>query len=261
MKVDFFKKQRKNLKSLLKTFRRRLKYSPPVEQLLQLVFPRRCPVCDEIVRPYGRKICSGCRRKLRLLTPPWCLCCGKKLYDEEELCSDCKRKKHAFVRARALYEYSGVVSSIYRLKYGKRQEYAEFFGEEIAYFLGDFIRKINPDGFVPIPLHRKRQRKRGYNQAALLAEAVGSVMGIPVYDDLVLRVKNTVPLKKQNPQERQNNLKKAFIIRQNDVKLDTIILIDDIYTTGSTVDEVATVFRKHGVRNVYVITLSCGTGV
>lgn len=261
MKDNFLKKQGKDLKNFLKTNGRRLKCSPPVEQLLQLIFPRRCPVCDEIVRPYGRKICSGCRRKLRLLTPPWCLRCGKKLYDDGELCADCRCRNHTFVRGRALYEYSGVVSSIYRLKYGKRQEYAEFFGEEIAYFLGDFIRKINPDGLVPIPLHRKRQKKRGYNQAALLAEAVGRGMGIPVYDNLVLRVKNTVPLKKQNPQERQNNLKKAFIIRQNDVKLDTIILIDDIYTTGSTVDEVAAVLRSHGVRSVYVITLACGIGV
>ena len=86
-------------------------------------------------------------------------------------------------------------------------------------------------------------------------------LNLPVYDKMLLRVKNTAPLKKQNPLDRQNNLKKAFIIGQNDVKLDTIILVDDIYTTGSTVDEAAAVLRKHGVRQVYVITLACGKGV
>lgn len=233
-----------------------------LQLILQLLFPRRCPVCDEIVYPYGEKICAGCRKKLKYLTPPWCLRCGKKLNDEEkEFCQDCRQKSHNFLRGRALYEYGSVSSSIYRLKYSKRQEYADFYGEEIACFLGDFIREVRPDALIPIPLHRKRLVKRGYNQAELLAEAVGRKLGVPVYGKLVKRVKNTAPLKRQNPQERQNNLKKAFIIMQNDVKLDTIILIDDIYTTGSTVDEVADVLKRHGVKKVYVITLACGAGV
>lgn len=231
------------------------------EHILQLLFPGRCPVCDEIVRPYGEKICADCVRKLKLLTPPWCMKCGKKLYDESDLCTDCRRKRHLFVRGRALYEYGSVSTSIYRMKYGKRQEYASYFGEEIACYLGDFIRRVQPDGLIPVPLHRKRQNKRGYNQAELLAKAIGRQLEIPVYSKLLLRVKNTAPLKKQNPQERQNNLKKAFIIRQNDVKLDTIILVDDIYTTGSTVDEATNVLKEHGVKDIYVITLACGAGI
>lgn len=230
-------------------------------QILQLLFPRRCPVCDEIVMPYGEQICAGCIGKLKLLTPPWCMKCGKKLTEDEALCADCRRKEHVFLRGRALYEYGSVAPSIYRMKYGKRQEYAEFFGGEAAFFLGEFIRKVNPDGLIPIPLHRKRRNKRGYNQAELLARALGRCLSIPVYDNLLLRVKNTAPLKKQNPEERQNNLKKAFIIRQNDVKLDTIILVDDIYTTGSTVDEASRVLKESGVKNIYVITLACGAGV
>lgn len=237
------------------------KYSKFVQWILQLLFPRRCPVCDKIVQPSGEKICVSCLKKLKLLTPPWCMKCGKKLYEEGELCADCKRVNHRFVTGRALYEYGSVAPSVYRLKYGKRQEYAEFFGEEIVKYLGDFIAMVQPDGLIPVPLHRKRQIVRGYNQAKLLADSIGRSMNIPVYDNLVYRVKNTLPLKKQNPKERQNNLKKAFIIRQNDVKLDTIIVIDDIYTTGSTVDEVSDVLKKHGVKKIYVITLACGAGV
>ena len=240
---------------------RKMKNSRPVECLLQILFPRRCPVCDEIVVPFGAKICTGCKRKLKLLTPPWCQKCGKKLLEEEIICRDCRQKSHNFVRGRALYEYESVVLPIYRLKYAKRQEYADFFGEEIAYFLGDFIRRTGAEALIPIPLHRKRRNQRGYNQAELLANAVGRQLNLPVYDKMLLRVKNTAPLKKQNPLERQNNLKKAFIIGQNDVKLDTIILVDDIYTTGSTVDEAAAVLQKHGIRKVYVITLACGKGV
>ena len=229
--------------------------------LLQLLFPRRCPVCDRIVRPFGEKICPECRGSLRPISPPWCMKCGKKLQEETEICGDCKRRVHSFVRGRALYEYGQAAAPIYRMKYGKRREYADFFGEEAARFLGDFIRSVGPDALIPIPLHRARLRQRGYNQAALLARAIGSRVGVPVYENLLLRVKNTAPLKRQNSEERQNNLKKAFIIAENDVKLNTIIMIDDIYTTGSTMDEAAATWRAVGVGDIYFITLACGVGI
>ena len=231
-----------------------------VGRITQLLFPLRCPVCDEIVRPRGEKICTGCMDKLKLLTPPWCMRCGKKLLEEGEFCYDCKNRKHEFVRGRALYEYESASSSIYRFKYGNRQEYADFFGEEIVKYLGDFIRQVQPDALIPIPLHKKRLAKRGYNQAALLAKAIGEYSGVPVKDKLLVRIKNTTPLKLQNPSERQNNLKKAFNISENDVKLNITVVIDDIYTTGSTIDEAARVLKAAGVQKVYFITLACGAG-
>ncbi len=232
-----------------------------IKVCLQLLFPLRCPVCDQIVRPFGEKICLECMKRLKPLTPPWCMKCGKKLWREQEYCSDCRRIEHRFIRGRALYEYSSAASSIYRFKYKGRREYAEFFGEESAVFLGDFIRSVKPDGLVPVPLHRKRRRKRGYNQAKLLADVLGSRMNIPVYGNIVVRVKNTIPLKRLNPKERQNNLKKAFIVARNDVKLDTVIVVDDIYTTGSTIDEVSAALEKCGVKNIYFVTLACGEGI
>ncbi len=226
--------------------------------LLQLLFPRRCPVCDGIVRPFGAKICPECRKKWRPVSEPWCMKCGKKLRARQELCADCRSRTHVFERGRALYEYRDVAPAIYRMKYGGRREYAEFFGEEAARRLADFVRQVQPDVLVPIPLHRKRMRKRGYNQAALIAKAMGKALGVPVREKMLLRIKNTAPLKAQNPEERQNNLKKAFIIDQNDVKLKTILLVDDIYTTGSTMDEAARVCRAAGAAHVYFVTVACG---
>lgn len=231
-----------------------------VGKLISLLYPRRCPVCDGIV-PFGKEICPGCEGTFRPVTQPWCMKCGKKLMAEEEYCADCARQKHHFCRARSLYEYESVAGAIYRLKYAGRQEYADYFGRKISIQLAEFLKMTAPDALIPVPLHPKRKRKRGYNQAALLARAVSAYTGIPVYENYVKRVRNTQPLKRQNPRERQNNLKKAFNITQNDVKLKSTIIIDDIYTTGSTVDEIAHELKAHGVQRIYVITLACGAGV
>ncbi len=229
---------------------------------LQLLFPLRCPVCDDIVTPFGEKICLDCMKKLRYVTPPRCMKCGKRLEEEEqEYCHDCSDKKHVFVRGRALYEYGSAAVSVYRFKYGNRREYADFYGEEVARYLGEFITQVQPDALIPIPLHPVRKRKRGYNQALLLANAISRYTGVPVCDKMLVRIKNTVPLKQLNPAERQNNLKKAFLMKRNDVKLKTVILIDDIYTTGSTMDEAAKALMTAGVEKVYFITLACGAGI
>ena len=229
--------------------------------ILQLLFPLRCPVCDGIVRQAGEKVCVECLGRLKLLTPPWCMKCGKKLSGEDEYCTDCRRREHVFLRGRGLYEYESAALSIYRFKYSGRREYADYFGEQMAEYLGDFIRSVEPDALIPIPLHRKRRTQRGYNQAELLSRALGDRMGIPVYGDYLVRQKNTAPLKYENPEERQNNLKKAFNIPRNDVKLKRAIVVDDIYTTGSTMDEAARVLKGAGVREVYFVTLPCGAGV
>ena len=232
------------------------------ETVLQLLFPRRCPVCDGIVRPFGEKICLECLSKLKVVTAPWCMRCGKKLSEEREFCKDCIRGKHKYDRARTLYEYRSASTSIYRLKYSGRQEYGDFFGEEMGRFLGDFILSIQPDVLVPVPLHRRKLRIRGYNQAACLARALGRSLQLPVDEKLVRRIKNTAPMKLLNPAERQNNLKKAFIMGRNDVKLyDRIVLVDDIYTTGTTLDEIAALLKDNGVSEVYCVTLACGSGL
>ena len=113
---------------------------------------------------------------------------------------------------------------------------------------------------VPVPLSKQRLYKRGYNQSELLAREVSKQTGVPVLNRFVVRERDTVAQKELNPTERQNNLKKAFKIAQNDVKLSTIIIIDDIYTTGSTVDAVARLLKKAGVKKIYVLALSITAG-
>ncbi|MBO5094245.1 MAG: ComF family protein [Lachnospiraceae bacterium] len=225
---------------------------------IDLLFPRRCPVCDRAL-PIGALICTSCADKLKIVKPPFCRKCGKGLVDErEEYCADCMQTQHFYTEGRALYEYPCVRRSMYRFKYKGRREYAEFYGGELARLLGDVIRRWNPDALVPVPLHRTRRRTRGYNQAQALADVLGRQLGIRVESGLLRRVKKTVPQKCLNREMRQNNLKKAFKLCRNDVKLNTIIVIDDIYTTGSTIDAAAAVLREAGIKEVYFIALAAG---
>ena len=225
----------------------------------KLLYPPRCPVCDNVVPIWEEGICKECLNKVRYVVPPFCLKCGKHLENsDEEYCEDCKGRSHAFVAGRALYEYKSVAKAIYRFKYGARCEYSEVFGEEMAYYLGQFLRDRKVEALLPVPMYRKKEKRRGYNQSALLARVIGKHAKIPVYEDFIVRIRDTRPQKLLNPEERLNNLKKAFILKENGVKLKVVVIIDDIYTTGSTIDEMAKVLISGGVQQVYFLTLAIG---
>lgn len=230
--------------------------------MLELVFPRRCPVCDKIVRPFGELICPLCRNRIHYIKEPKCKQCGKGLVSEEkEYCFDCTNKLHFYKSGLALYEYMSVKSSIYRFKYQGRCEYADFYGNDIAQKLGKEIRKWKADILVPVPIHYTKRNIRGYNQAELIANVLGKQLSIPVNTKCIKRFKKTVPQKELDDKARGNNLKKAFKICENDVKLKSIIIIDDIYTTGSTIDAIAKEFQKKGKYEIYYIALSIGKGL
>lgn len=171
------------------------------------------------------------------------------------------RRRHLFDSGRAVFAYKGMADSIYRFKYKGRQEYAAYYAECMAYKLGSWIAGCRPDALMPVPVHDAKRRVRGYNQAEVLARELGRLMNIPVETKLVKRVRKTMPMKDLSVMERQNNLKRAFKICRNDVKLSTIIIIDDIYTTGSTIDAISYVLRRAGVGKIYFAALAIGKGV
>lgn len=230
---------------------------------LDLLFPPRCPVCDRIIQFGKGDICGDCLKKaepIRTVREPVCMKCGKPLEEEEEYCFDCKKKRHLYIQGIGVFEYRDAAASIYRFKYGGRQEYAAFFGRYMARKLEGRIRQWGAEALVPVPIHSSRRRQRGYNQAELLAREVSARTGVPVRCDIVARKKKTMPQKHLDGVQRQNNLKKAFKILRNDVKLNTIVIIDDIYTTGSTVDAMTAALQEAGVKNIYCAVLAIGRG-
>lgn len=225
--------------------------------LLDYIYPPRCPVCGR-VSPDG--ICAACRKKITPVGETFCLKCGKPLdQEEQEYCSDCERKKHYFDAGRSLFSYQGDMRrSLYRLKYGNKREYAAVYGREMAKRQGRWIHQMGITLILPVPLHRSRKRQRGYNQAALLARELGRCIGIPVREDLLFRKKKTAPLKTLTGQARRESLRGAFGVSEWISAQERILLVDDIYTTGSTADAAALSLKKCGCRKVFVITVATG---
>lgn len=230
-------------------------------EVLGLLYPPRCPVCDELLWP-GTQICGGCEKEIRRIAEPVCKRCGKPLRDvRTEYCGDCRRKEHKFCQGKAVFVYEGKIrQSMYRFKYSNKREYADFYGKEAARLYTDWIRKRKIEVIVPIPMYPGKKRRRGYNQAEVFARALGRELGILVDTRLVKRVRNTVPQKELNDRERRNNLKNAFQLLPNIVKYNQILLVDDIYTTGSTMDAVTETLLFAGAKNIYFICISIGAG-
>lgn len=232
-----------------------------VRRLISFLYPDRCAVCDEVIEN-GHMLCKACSLKIRPLQGETCHKCGKLLADTDRLyCFDCSRKIHFFDRGFAIFEYSDIKKSLYRFKYAGRAEYAAFYAFAADKVYGRTIRKLGLDAIIPIPIHRKRLAARGYNQAKEFADELSKRIKVPVKDDLIARCRSTVPLKKLSEEERKNNLKNAFIIASNDVKLKKILLVDDIYTTGATIDTVSALLKEYGVDKIYFITVAVGAGM
>ena len=204
-------------------------------------------------------ICPDCAGDLRPVSGPRCYKCGKPVNGDEEYCRDCSRRQHAFVRGRALLSYRGPVKlSLYRMKYGNRREYARVYGQTMAHRLGPWICQCGIGLIIPVPLHPSRKRKRGYNQAELIARELSKNLNLICASEILVRTRKTTPMKELNDEERRKNVERAFLVKENVVKYKKILLVDDIYTTGSTMESCAKALLAAGVQQVYGFALSSG---
>ena len=242
-----------------------------MSSFIDILYPRRCPVCDGIVAPLsldgagkivtGKLIHESCAKKVKYIKGSTCVKCGKKLtgaYADMEYCADCRKHEHIYDRGFAIFDYRSIAGSIYRFKYAGRQEYASFYADRVRRMYGKKLKKLGIEAIIPVPMYREKEKQRGYNQALVFAKEVSRQCQIPIYKDLIIRRKNTRPMKELDVRGRRNNLKKAFNIVRNDVEFKCILIIDDIYTTGSTIDEIAHEFRIAGVERIYFLSLAIG---
>ena len=228
-------------------------------KVLDVIYPRVCPVCRDVVTPKGELICPDCREKLSYVTEPMCMCCGRPIVSEqEEFCNGCGQRKFSYARGFAVLAYDDVMQqAIADFKYRNRKQTAEFFAAEMA---AAFRRKMCGLGiaaFVPVPIHSARKRYRGYNQAEVLCRMLAGETGIPM-QELLVRNKKTTPQKELNALDRLRNLETAIslnpMLQENKIP-ETVALVDDIYTTGSTAEACTRVLLRAGVDKVYLFNL------
>ena len=229
---------------------------------IDALFPRRCPVCGRIVVPRGRLICPGCMNRLSWVKQPVCKSCGKELsVDTVEYCFDCARRPRSFVYGRALINYNEAASrSMAQIKYNNRREYLDYYAGEVVRRLGPSVKAMKAQALVPVPVHPERLKTRGFTQAAELARRLSGGLGLPVETGLLSRNKNTAPQKDLNPAQRLKNLEEAFSAKCPRTGLTSVILVDDIYTTGSTVEACSRVLTRAGVSRVYFLCICIGGG-
>ena len=235
--------------------------------ILDMIYPVRCPICGGIVIPKGNKICFPCKEKLPYIKEPRCMKCSKPIeHEEKEYCSDCERKSFHFEKGYAVWIYNeSMKHSIAEFKYHSKKEYANFYLDELIDHYGEKIKKLAPDIIVPIPIHASKYRQRGYNQAGILAKGIGKRLGIPVAAHFLIRNRKTLPQKKLSDKERLRNLSEAFQLnekfaRQENNKVAKVLLVDDIYTTGSTIEVCTNVLKSNGISEVFFIVLCIGKG-
>ena len=236
---------------------------PSDNLILDLIYPPRCPVCDRAADRVLR-IHPACEKLLPVIREPRCRKCSKPLDRvEDEYCYDCGRKHFTYERGIALCVYNKRMSrSMAGLKYKNRREYGTFYGRRLGEACGREILRMRPDVIVPVPVHPARERARGYNQALVIAEGLSETAGIPVLSGALIRTKKTMPQKELDDMARLRNLLEAFAMREGcpDISGRTILLVDDIYTTGSTTEACARVLKAAGAKRVYFAAVCIGKG-
>lgn len=231
--------------------------------LLPILYPRRCPVCSQTL-PYGRLICPLCHKHLPFIQGAVCYLCGKPVSSsEQEYCYDCRAYPKSFQAGRALFIYNEITRPpMMDFKYKNRRLLSHFFTNEIMKQHKMIFQEWQIQAIIPIPIHKNKQKKRGYNQAELLAKELSILLNLPCYSHILIRTIDTPPQKKFSPQARLNNMQQAFSLShryQTTLKnIHRVLLIDDIYTTGATMEACSRLLHQAGIKEVYIYSICIG---
>src|ERR1700761_6035041 len=226
---------------------------------LDLLLPPHCAACENPVEVQGQ-LCSACFGRTQFISAPFCLRCGSPFASaaqggDEQICPGCRARPPVFREARAALRYDDQARRlILPLKHGDRVELAAILAPMMARAGAALLMRA--DALVPVPLHRRRLFERKYNQAAVLAFGVGRLADRPVLADALIRVRRTAPLDNKSPEERAQEVAGACRLRpsrQAKVAGRTILLIDDVMTSGATTNTCATALLEAGAAAVDVL--------
>ncbi len=229
-----------------------------------LLYPHNCIICEKYLKNYAKTdfLCASCRHLFVFNRGPYCCSCPRswKEADDRLLCPHCQEAKPHYNVARSALRYTPLLSQlIHDFKYGQKTFLRHFFADCLA----QLVRTLPPtffqsyDRILPVPLHTTRFRERGFNQAELLAQSLGRRLSLPVDTQTLIRHRATRFQATIHPNHRFTNLLDAFTITpHSNIRHASIILVDDLLTTGATASAAAKALKRRGARAVAVVTLA-----
>ncbi len=222
------------------------------------VFPRLCGECNQRILEPKRLVCCHCEAAMEPLRLPLCPTCGCEDAEAGTICDDCPEGDIHFEGARAFTGFFGTAKTLVeKLKYNGRTEYAPTMARSMARVCFSEYKKLVFSVVAPVPLFSTRERERGFNQATVLADSLGEQLFLPVHQNLVKRIRATATQTRLTRKERAKNIKGAFTVpAPEEVIGKTILLVDDVYTTGATLNECASVLKSAGAEAVYCIAFA-----
>ncbi|MBN2688741.1 MAG: ComF family protein [Deltaproteobacteria bacterium] len=230
--------------------------------VIEIVFPSRCVVCGDFLDDgISRPFCMNCLSGFHLIASPHCTRCGipfSDLQGEDHLCGKCLSSEQFFSMARALGRYEDtLMTAIHTFKYGRNIPVGTALGRMMACGTYGGLSLEDFSLILPVPLHPKRLRERGFNQSGILAREIARKQSLSVDYESLERTIDTEPQTALRKTERSRNIRGAFNVRnRHTIKGKKILLIDDVFTTGSTVRECARVLLANGAEDVAVLTLA-----
>lgn len=239
-----------------------------LSKLIDIIYPPRCTICQEFLlkdtqREQDRlsSFCRACSADFRKITSPICTVCGTPFVSKvggDHLCEDCVRKRPFYEATRAPYLYEGsLMTAIHQFKYGAKSFIADSLGPLLAQFAKTRFKESDNFLTIPVPLHPKRLQERGFNQSLLLARHVARQLHTELDYLSLRRVRDTVPQTGLGKEERRKNVRGAFHVKAPDVvKEKVVLLVDDVSTTGNTLNECARVLRKSGCNRIFCLVLA-----
>jgi len=218
---------------------------------LDLLFPQHCVGCGK----EGEFLCYSCRQSLPRITPPLCPRCGRP-QPSGILCPSCVSWSAKIDGIRSPFRFDGAMrEAIHQLKYRNLRALAV----PLAKLLHDYLitDPMPAEVLVPVPLHQKRLRERGYNQSSLLAQQLGKLADLPIVDDCLIRQRHATPqARTATVEERQSNVTDAFACRDHRLRDKQVLLIDDVSTSGATLDACAAALKASGATSVWGLVMA-----
>jgi ComF family protein len=241
-------------------------------QFIDIIYPPRCHICLKFLWKNGVKkdeepigFCQPCFDGFSEITSPLCPICGRPFHsevEEDHLCEDCLRKKPVYDAVRAPYLYEGsLMTAIHQFKYAGKSSLANAFGPLLASFAKKWLNKADDWLMMPVPLHPKRLRERGFNQSLLLARQMSSRLDADLDFLSLRRIRYTPPQTGLKIDQRRKNVHRAFEVRDRKaVKGRIVLLVDDVATTGHTLKECARVLKRSGAEAVFCLVVARTSG-